>query len=514
MRRGRSPIADFFNNFNAAYDTTAKVGRDIEVANAVNAKPTESQAYTEEQGKELEGLAAQGYKIFDQAKNAYVASNEAGDAKTLAMQGLTTNFMGKQLTGGADANKAEIDRMRSMSVADAIAKRDPEAGMKMRGQVEDRAFKGKEQARSEMAWAREDGIEALDKQLCEEFETGLMGADGQRRKPTFSDFLGNQEKRAFMLHQAGYAKEANEAAQKALATSYSKAQLETEERKQALGPAVAAFASGNYGPAMEYLNRYGLGGASKVTGIERVKDGGIVMNMVGVDGKPLEPVRTTAEQADAMLRSTVDPGAIYKLNHDNFQRQLQLKADRRADHADQRAAGADARAAATHGIAMEDRRERLNDKRELRDVREAMARESNPSISDTQIRAVRAGIMQTPGADNAKAKYDYDPVKVQRAFGETIPARFAGEKDTVKRDMDKERRFREFMADNPNIRDVDEGLVKFNAADVKRTRGEKAGRASAVHGAMSSEAIAATAKKYGITEEQVSAQLRAHGLLK
>ncbi len=143
MRRGRSPVADFFNNFNAAYDTTAKVGRDIEVANAVNAKPTESQAYTEEQGKELEGLAAQGYKIdFDQAKNAYVASNEAGDAKTMAMQGLTTNFMGKQLTGGADANKAEIDRMRSMSVADAIAKHDPEAGMRIRGQVEDRAIQG------------------------------------------------------------------------------------------------------------------------------------------------------------------------------------------------------------------------------------------------------------------------------------------------------------------------------------------------------------------------------------
>jgi hypothetical protein len=430
----------------------------------MNAKPTESQAYTEEQGKELEGLAAQGYKIdFDQAKNAYVASNEAGDSKTLAMQGLTTNFMGKQLTGGADANKAEIDRMRTFAVADAIAKQDPEAGMKMRGQVEDRAFKAKEQARTEKAWAREDGIEALDKQLGDEFETGLMGADGQRRKPTFSDFLGNQEKRAFMLHQAGYAKEANEAAQKALATSYSKAQLETEERKQALGPAVAAFASGNYAPAMEYLNRYGLGGASKVTGIERAKDGGIVMNMVGVDGKALEPVRTTAEQADAMLRSTVDPGAIYKLNHDNFQRQLQLKADRRADHADQRAAGADARAAASHGIAMEDRRERLQDKRELRDVREAMARESNPSISDTQIRAVRAGIVQTPGADNAKAKYDYDPVKVQKNFGEFIPGNpLKGTVDSTKRNSVKEQEFMHWWGRNPNIKDVDEALVKFN----------------------------------------------------
>ena len=163
---------------------------------------------------------------------------------------------------------------------------------------------------------------------------------------------------------------------------------------------------------------------------------------------------------------------------------------------------------------MEDRRERLQDKRELRDVREAMARESNPSMSDTQIRAVRAGILQTPGADNAKAKYDYDPVKVQKAFGETIPARYAGEKDTMKRDMEKERRFQEFMADNPNIRDVDEGLVKFNTAEVKRTRGEKAGRASAVQGAMSPEAIATTAKKYGMTEDQVRDKLRSQGLIK
>lgn len=514
MRRGRSSIADFFNNFNAAFDATSKVGRDIEVANAVNAKPTESNAFTEDQGKELDGLAAQGYKIdFDQGKNAYVATNDAGDSKTVAMQGVT-DFMGKRFSGSAEANKADIDRMRSMSVADVITKYDPEAGTRMKGQLEDRAFKAKEQARTEKTWAREDGIEALDKQLGDEFEKGLVGPDGQRRTPTFSDFLGNQEKRAFMLHQAGYAKEAQEAAQKALATSYSKAQLETEERKQALGPAVAAFAAGNYGPTMEYLNRYGLGGASKVTSIERGKDGSIVMSMVGVDGKPMEPVRATAEQADAMLRSTVEPGAIYKLNHDNFQRQLQLNQDRRAENADRRAASADARAASTHGLAMEDRRERLNDKRELRDVREALAREADPNMSDTRIRGIRAGILQTPGADNPKAKYDYDPMKVQKAFGETIPARYPGEKDTVKRDLAKEQRFQEFMADNPNIRDVDEGLVKFNAADVKRSRGEKAGRASAVQGAMSPEAIAATAKKYGMTEDQVRDKLRSQGLIK
>lgn len=83
----------------------------------------------------------------------------------------------------------------------------------------------------------------------------------------------------------------------------------------------------------------------------------------------------------------------------------------------------------------------------------------------------------------------------------------------MKRDTDKERRFQEFMADNPNIRDVDEGLVKFNTAEVKRTRGDKAGRASAVRGAMSPEAITATAKKYSMTESQVVELLRARGVI-
>ncbi len=422
MRRGRSSVADFLTNFNAAFDTATKVGREIETSRVADAKPEESTGFTAQQGQELENLAKNGFDniTFDDASKSYVAKNATGETKTVAMQGVT-DFMGTRHAGQGPqvANNA-----RMQAYADVMGKYDPEAGMRMQSQLADRAFRAKEQARTEKTWAREDGIEALDKQLGDEFEKGLMGADGQRRKPTFSDFLCNQEKRAFMLHQEGYAKEAQEAAQKALATSYSKAQLETQERKQALGPAVAAFASGNYGPAMEYLNRYGLGGASKVTGIERGKDGGIVMNMVGVDGKPLEPVRTTAEQADAMLRSTVDPGAIYKLNHDNFQRQLQLKADRRADNADQRASGADARAAAAHGIALAERRERLEDRRDLRDVREAMAREADPAISDTKVRA------------------------------------------------------------------------------------------SAVQGAMSPDAIAATARKYGMTEDQVREKLRSQGLIK
>lgn len=129
---------------------------------------------------------------------------------------------------------------------------------------------------------------------------------------------------------------------------------------------------------------------------------------------------------------------------------------------------------------MEGRRDELADKRETRNVREALARETSPEMTPTQLRAVRAGIIQTPGADNAKAKFDYDPVKVQKAFGETVTDGITG-KETVKRNPAEERKFQEFMADNPGIRDVDEGLVRYNRAKVQ---GERANRPAPPDGAV------------------------------
>lgn len=414
MARRRNSALDFIQSFNAAFDTVNKVGQNLETAKVANATPEFEGGFTEDQGKEITAAAESGQNHigYDQDAKAYaitpkLGENDMGPAvpKMIAQQG-TTKFLGNETPGVM--SKDQIRAARQIALADVITKYDPEAGMKMQDRIEDRAaraedrtFKRKEQERTTKAWAREDGIEALDKQLGDEFEQGLIGQDGQRRQPNFADFLGNQEKRAFMLSQAGYSKEANEAAQKALATRYSKAQLETEERKQALGPAVAAFASGNYAPTIEYLNRFALGGTSKITGIERDKDGSVVMNMVGIDGKPMEPVRTSAEQADAMLRSTVDPSAIYKLSYDNFQRQLQLNQDRRS-------AAADGRAAATHAATM-------NDRKEIRSVRETLGKEANPAASESQIKAYGLGVLDIPGA--GKEKYKVEMGDVTTALG-------------------------------------------------------------------------------------------------
>lgn len=462
--RRRNSALDFIQSFNAAFDTVNKVGQNLETAKVANATPEFEGGFTEDQGKEITAAAESGqnYIGYDQDAKAYaitpkLGENDMGPAvpKMIAQQG-TTKFLGNETPGVM--SKDQIRAARQIALADVITKYDPEAGMKMQDRIEDRAaraedrtFKLKEQARTAKAWARDDGIEALDKQLGDEFEQGLLGQDGQRRQPNFSDFLSNQEKRAFMLSQAGYSKEANEAAQKALATRYSKAQLETEERKQALGPAVAAFASGNYAPTIEYLNRFALGGTSKITGIERDKDGSVVMNMVGIDGKPMEPVRTSAEQADAMLRSTVDPSAIYKLSHDNFQRQLQLNQDRRS-------AAADGRAAATHAATMDDRKD-------LRYVREALGKEANPAASESQIKAYGLGVLDIPGA--GKEKYKVEMGDVITALGSPAVDREGKPKvdpitgrQIMNREPKRETEFFQWMRAN-NITDTNKGIAIF-----------------------------------------------------
>ena len=221
--------------------------------------------------------------------------------------------------------------------------------------------------------------------------------------------------------------------------------MDAAERKVAAGKAAAALAAGDYSQLADVYNRFVPSG-DKVTGIEAGKDGQLIVQRTGLDGKPVAPFTLKNQgEALAMLKALDDPMALYQYSQHELQNQLRLRAEARADNADRRADNADGRAAAAHGLAMADRGERLAEKRELRDVREALARETDPRMTPTQLRAVRAGILQTPGSDTSKLKYDYDPTKVQKAFGETSIDPLSG-KEKVKRNPSAEQEFQEFMA--------------------------------------------------------------------
>lgn len=457
--------------FNSVQGMFKKGQQERAIDEIANAKPEESQGFTAQQGQQLEGLAKQGFDniTFDDKTQAYVAKNAAGEAKTVAMGGVT-DFMGERTAGSM--SREQQDNTRMLAVADVLGKTDPARGIQMRQQVQQGQHAVKRQGREEKQWAIEDDVERIDGELGKKFQQSLMGPDGAPRQATADDYLANSQQRAFALAQGGHTKAADQAMKDHMAQSHIKIQMEAAQRKEAAGKAAAAIGAGDYSVAADFYNRYVPSG-SKVTGIEPGKDGQLVMNRTGLDGKPMAPM-TFKNQGEAlsMLQSLDNPMALYQYSQSEFQNQLRLRgekradnADRRADHADSRAAAADGRAAASHSVAMSDRQE-------IRSVREALAKEANPSMTPAQLRGVRFGVLQTPGADSAKAKYDYDPVKVQKAFGETAVDPIT-QKETVKRNAAEEKKFMEFMGANPSIRDVDEGLVRYNRSKVQIERGNR-----------------------------------------
>lgn len=501
-----------FQNFHGQFQQAQQQRALDEVASA---RPVESTGFTADQGQQLESLAKQGFDniTFDDGAKAYVAKNSAGEARTVAMQGVT-DFLGERAAGSMSRDQQDNLRMRAM--ADVIGRTDPVRGMQMSLQAQQGLFAARKQGREEKQWAREDGVERIDAEMGAKLKQALVGPDGQPRPATADDYLANTRERALALAQAGYAKEADQAAKDHMAQSHIQIQLQAAARKEAAGKAAAALAAGDYTQLADVYNRFVPSG-DKVTGIEAGKDGQLLVQRTGLDGKPMPPITLKDRgEALAMLKALDDPLALYQYSQNELQNQLRLRAEARADNADRRADNADGRAAAAHGLAMADRGERLAEKRELRDVREALARETDPKMTPTQLRAVRAGILQTPGSDTSKLKYDYDPTKVQKAFGETSIDPLSG-KEKVKRNPSAEQEFQEFMADNPSIRDVDEGLVRFNRAKVQKDRtSRQAGDAlkAQVRNAMSQENLNATAKKYGMTVDEVIKELQKQGISK
>ena len=150
-------------------------------------------------------------------------------------------------------------------------------------------------------------------------------------------------------------------------------------------------------------------------------------------------------------------------------------------------------------------------------MREALYKELNPNATPTQVQAARLGLIDIPGAGKAKDEaYSYNPVEIQKSFGETSSDPITG-KDTVKRNSAKEQRFQDFWADNPQIKNQDRALQEFNRSESKaarKGRAEDGESQNAIKAAISPASIAATAKKHNMTVDEVKAELQARGLMK
>ena len=475
--RGVLQGQSIFQSFHDQYER-GQQKRDL--AEIASAKTEDSVGFTPEQGQQINELAANGYKIdFDAANKAYTAKNDSGDTKTIAMGGVT-DFMGKRTT------RVSEDAARINAMADVFGRTDPFKATQLRSQARREERDRIRDSREDKQWARDDALLKIDEEMGRTFQNSLKNADGTARVATADDHLANMQQRISRYSGAGFSKEAEALMREHYSMANVKLQMEGKERENAATKVVGLLDAGDPSGVVDYYNKY-MPTGDKLTGVEVGKDGSVLLQRTGLDGKPGEPLRAKSiEDLKRTIVGSVDYKQAYQISQDMFRNNLSLKQDARADNADVRDGrrldeqirhnrAQEGRAAATHAMAMADRNE-------LRNVREALARESDPNLTQTQIRAIRAGLIQTPGADKSNVKYEFDPTRLHKMFGETSVDPLTG-KETVKRNPAEEKKFMEYMGDNPAIRDLDEGLVKYNRAKTQAEKKERAQQPPKISGA-------------------------------
>lgn len=470
----RNSALDFIKSFNAAYDTVNKVGQDYELSRVANAKPEQSEGFTEDQGQQISAAAESGQNHigYDDAAKAYVATPKLADdqmgpavPKVIA-QNTVTDFLGKRTAGAM--NQDQLDSARMNAMAGVMTKYDPVAGMRMQreakqGERDDQRFTWeKDRNEREMRTGKEqDDEKAFGKQLDTEvgdwFKTRLKNPDGTERAPTIDDHLASSQYRAAKLFEAGKIDKAGQVLKDYNAQAFTKIQLQTAERTEALGRTAAALASGNLDAVRDFYNQYVPDGA-RVTDVQKGEGGQIVVQRESADGRALPPhtLKDTG-QLLAALSSFKDPMKLYDWSQNEFRNNLALKADARADRAD-------GRAAASFSQGQADRAEAKGDKAAKAAAAVALYKERNPGATDAQLEAVRRGVIDATPKDSA---YKVEMGDVTTALGSPAVDREGRPKtdpitgrQMVNRDPKKEAEFFQWMRDN-GITDTNKGLAVY-----------------------------------------------------
>lgn len=494
-----------------------------ELAEVSKANAEHSTGYTAKDGVNLEALANKGYKIdFDQKANAYTATNEAGDVKTIPMKGVT-DFMGERSEGHTDTGTA-----RKQASAEIVGRRNPERGMRMQSMIAQGLRAEKVAAREDKQWAAQDELDedmaAIDAELQQSFTSSLKQEDGSQRAATADDYLGMTQQRIAKLTERGHMAKAGDLLKEHYALAHIKIQGETKEREAALGPAIAALHSGNTDAAAAFYNKFVPGG-DKVTRIETGKDGALSMHRSDSSGRELPPMMfKDRNEAAAMMATIKDPNALYQFSQGEFANRLKLAQEGRANRSEARADRQLALSERNVNSQIAARGVTLANSKERTEAMVELAKEQNGGkLSAAQERAIRAGIKLGGSAGDKPARQSYDPDKVAKALGEVVPAKFEGMKDTTRLDPKVLESFKDFWADG-NYNTTDEALIAFMGQQSKERRavkGEEAAKHKVYDKAVQelrtqgiSEAdMAATMEETGLTREEVMQQLIEQGVI-
>lgn len=266
-----------------------------------------------------------------------------------------TRFLGqtydKPLTDG------QVSNARTMAMAGVMKKfGDPVGGLRLEQQAREgdqratladlQIGQAQRQAkRDEKADAHTAALEAVDKDVADWSARRLTNPDGTARDMTLDDQLAAGQYRAARLIAAGKLTEANAMAKDNMAFASNKIQLETQARNEALAQVSAAVAAGDLSKVAGFYDRFVPDGA-KVAGIVvDPETGKITIQRETIDGRPAREV-TFKDRNELLAGLDVlkNPMALYNFSQSEFARNLQIKADARAERGAVLAENADKRA--------------------------------------------------------------------------------------------------------------------------------------------------------------------------
>lgn len=391
MARRRNNISEFFDGFNQSYGSVRKVLQDKELmdiakAESVNQAPV------------------------DDATATPVVPGEVGTTTVTPVSPQQTKFLGQ--TYDKPLTDQQISSGRTMAMAGVMKKYgDPVGGLRL----EQQARQGDQQAkladlqigqaerqgkRDEKADAHAAAIEAVDRDVSDWNTKRLTNPDGSMRQMTIDDQLEAGQYRVSKLIGAGKLTEANALAKDNMGFASNKIQLQTAERNEALAKTAAAVASGDLSSVGQFYDKYVPDGA-KVSGITvDPETGKISITRKTVDGRDAPPVTfKDRNEMVAGLQVLKDPMALYNFSQSEFARNLQVKADTRADNADKRAdksltiqAGQAASSNALHGAQLAKLNAETADKNALSEIQTSLVAAIDKGDKDAEGKA-RAKLM-------------------------------------------------------------------------------------------------------------------------
>lgn len=336
----RSGAAAFINGLTNGYELGRKMYKDYELGQVMSATPEEATGYTAQDGEQLKAMAEAKdengkpyYTIGNDDKGNYtVTPNFGEDPKQIVMQqGTRTSFLGQDYDGTLTPEK--MSAIRNSKMADVLAKYDPlQAEAIRRGnkqaELTDIQIKGAER-QDRLAQRQEDQQNLMDNinNSVSEYARSRVKPDANGHAPDFThdDFYEISKERTRLLADNGLFDQAQASANTALQYYGNKLEVEKKQREQDVGNAVALASRGDYKAAINAYNKY-LPDGFTATDVVKNNDGSYTVNRVdSATGKPAAPMQISNDREFlAGLQSLTDSKALLAQKQQEFMNQIQM----------------------------------------------------------------------------------------------------------------------------------------------------------------------------------------------